>query len=202
MPFELAGFCATAVTRAARSAATASASKGDDGVIALAQHAACAGEFFESVDGKKAFDEDFEEFDKAAELLDGNDQAVVFLAEVLLHELSSFPVHQFALGAIGAALGFGGFRSDFFEVFVRIERGCGAWRGGGVHRRSWRSSVRMLERPLKNAMNDEVGITPNGRSEMGVLIETESEMAERLGGVASLLEGTKHEGGDNALVRL
>src|SRR5260370_31600885 len=125
MPFELAGFCATAVTRAARSAATASASKGDDGVIALALHAACAGEFFESVDGKKAFDEDFEEFDKAPELLDGNDQAVVFLAEMLLHELSGFPVHQFTLGAIGAPLGFGGVRAAFFAVFARMKSAVG-----------------------------------------------------------------------------
>src|SRR5437879_13318177 len=50
-------------------------------------------------------------------------------------------------------------------------------------------------------MNDEVGITPDGRSEMGVLVEAESEMAERLGGVASLFEGAQHEVGDDALFR-
>src|SRR5438128_2549976 len=51
-------------------------------------------------------------------------------------------------------------------------------------------------------MNDEVGITPDGRSEMGVLVEAESEMAERLGGVASLFERTQHEVGDDALFGL
>src|SRR2546430_16902463 len=51
-------------------------------------------------------------------------------------------------------------------------------------------------------MNDEVGIPPNGRSEMGVLVEAKGEMAERLGGVAGLLEGTQHEVGDDALFAL
>src|SRR6266849_1804592 len=50
-------------------------------------------------------------------------------------------------------------------------------------------------------MNDEVGISPNGRSEMSVLIETKSKMAERLGGVARLFEGTQHKVGDDALFR-
>jgi len=38
---------------------------------------------------------------------------------MLFHELSCFQSMSFALGAIGAALGFGGFRSYFFEVLVR-----------------------------------------------------------------------------------
>src|SRR5258708_30678955 len=199
MPFELAGFCATAVTRAARSAATASASKGDDGVIALAKDATGASEFLECADGKKSFYKNFEEFDKAAELLDRNDQPVVFLAEMLLHELSSFPIHEFALGAIGTALGLGGFCGDFFEVFVRVECRFSAMRCRGVHLRTWRHILRMLARPLQNPMNDEVWLSPNGRSEMCVLIEAEGEMAERLGGVASLFEGTHPAVGDDAL---
>src|SRR5713226_2073897 len=50
-------------------------------------------------------------------------------------------------------------------------------------------------------MNDEVGISPNGRSEMRVLIEAEREMAQRLGGVAGLFEGTQHKVGDDTLFR-
>src|SRR5216684_6360525 len=50
-------------------------------------------------------------------------------------------------------------------------------------------------------MNDEVRISANGRGEMRVLIEAEGEMAKRLGGVASLFEGTQHEVGDDALFR-
>ena len=115
--------------RAAGSATAAgtSASKGDDGVVALAKDAARSGEFLQRADGKKTFHEDVEKFDKAPVFLDGNNQAVVFLAEMLFHELSGFPVHQFALGAIGAALGFGGLRGDFFELAMGIE---GGFRGG------------------------------------------------------------------------
>src|SRR6266851_5573466 len=50
-------------------------------------------------------------------------------------------------------------------------------------------------------MNDEVGISPYGRSEMGVFVEAEGEMAERLGGVAGLLQRTQHEVGDDAFFR-
>jgi len=113
--------------RAARPAAAAWASESDDGVIAFAEHASRSGKFFQGADGQKAFDEDFEEFDEAAVFLNGNDQAVVFLAEMRFHELSGFPVHEFALGAIGAAFGFRSFRSDFFELSMGIQRG---FRGG------------------------------------------------------------------------
>src|SRR5436309_8260558 len=120
---------------------------------------------------------------------------------MLFHELSGFPVHEFAFGAIGAALRFGRFRSDFFEALARIERCLSAARCGGVHLGSWRSILWMLQRPFQNAMNDEVRISPNGRSEMGVLTEAECEMPKRLGGVASLLQGTQHEVRNNALFR-
>src|SRR5712692_8179459 len=60
----------------------------------------------------------------------------------------------------------------------------------------------MLERPFQNTMNDEVRISPNGRSEMCVFVEAERKMAERLGGVAGLLQGTQHEVGDDAFFRL
>src|SRR5260370_19335198 len=107
VPFDLARLCATTSGNATGSATTAAATlQGDDGVISLSKHAPHTGEFLERADGKKAFDEDFEEFDKAAVFLHGDNQAVVFLPEMLLHELSGFPIHQFALGAVGAALRF------------------------------------------------------------------------------------------------
>src|SRR5437879_6226039 len=187
--------------RAVRTANSSPTTSSHDGVTAFAKDAAGTGECLQRGDGKKAFDEDFEQFDEAAVFLDGNNQAVVFLAEMFLHELGGFPVHQFALGAVGAPLSFGGFCSDFFKVLVRIEDSFSASRRGGVDLRCWRSTVGMLERPFQNAMNDEVGITTNGRSEVGVLVEAESKMAERLGGVASLLEGTEHKVGDDALFR-
>src|SRR6266849_6514437 len=117
---------------------------------------------------------------------------------MLLHELSGFPVHQFALGPVGAALCLGRFRGQLLEVSVRIERGLGPGRRVSNRFRGRRSIIQMLERPFQNAMNDEVGISPNGRSEMGVCVEAESEMAEWLGGVTGLLQGTQHEVGDDA----
>src|SRR5260370_35014730 len=68
-------------------------------------------------------------------------------------------------------------------------------RKGGVIRR-------MIEGPLEKAMNEEVGISPNGRSEMRVLVKAEGEMPEGLGGVAGLLQGTQHEVGDDAFFGL
>ena len=153
VPFELAGLCAAATPGAGGSAAT-STRQGYDGVIALAKHASRAGKFLECADWKKTLHEDFEKLDKTAVFLYGNDQLVVFLAEVLLHELSGFPIHQFALGAIGAALRFGRFCSDFFEVPVRVERGLRPRRSGHMRlRRGW-NIMRMIEGPFQNAMHD------------------------------------------------
>src|SRR5258708_28504665 len=50
-------------------------------------------------------------------------------------------------------------------------------------------------------MHDEVGIAPDGRSEMGVFVEAKSEMAERLGGVAGLLQRTQHQVRHDAFLR-
>ncbi len=51
-------------------------------------------------------------------------------------------------------------------------------------------------------MNDQVGIAANGRSEMRVLVKAKSEVAERFGGVAGLLEGTQHQIGKDAFFGL
>src|SRR6266568_6275732 len=50
-------------------------------------------------------------------------------------------------------------------------------------------------------MHDEVRVAANGRSKMGVLAETQGEVAERFSGIAGLLEGTKHEVREDALLR-
>src|SRR5579871_4214987 len=86
----------------------------DDGMIALAEKAALAGGFFQPVDAHQAFHKYFYQLDEESEFLHGNNQRVIFLAEMAFHELRGLPIHQLAFGAIGAALGFGTFRSDFF----------------------------------------------------------------------------------------
>src|SRR6266478_3294925 len=84
---------------------------------------------------------------------------------------------------------------------MRIERGLRPWGNNDMGLRGSRNVIRMSEGPLQDAMNDKVGISPNGRSEMSVFVEAEREMAERLCGVAGLFEGTQHEVGDDALFR-
>src|SRR5215467_1144184 len=60
----------------------------------------------------------------------------------------------------------------------------------------------MLQRPFQRAMDSQVRVTADGRSEMRVLVEAQREMAERIGGVARLLERTQHEVGQDAFLRL
>jgi hypothetical protein len=168
-------------------------------VVGLAINTAGLRGFFERGDGEQSFDEDVEKFDEAAVFLNGSDEAVVLVAEMLLHELRGLPVDEFAFRGGGAALGFGSLGGNFLKMLLGVERSLGA--KGGLDEGGW-LVVRMRDGPFQDAMNDEVRITADGRSEVSVLIEAESEMAEGLGGVASLLEGTKHEVGDDALLGL
>src|SRR5437879_8478876 len=92
---------------------------------------------------------------------------------MLLHELRGLPVHQFAFGGLGAALGFGGFRGDFFQLGAGIESGIFSNRRPG--RRACRSGPRvwMRKSPLENAMDNQIRIAADGRGEVGVFVEAE-----------------------------
>jgi len=165
-------------------------------VIAFAIDAAGVSGFFDGGDGEQAFDEDFEEFDEAAVFLHGDDEGIVLVAEMLLHELCGFPNDELAFGSSGATLGFGSFCGDFFEMLQRIDGGFHADRGLDVrgHR-----GLGIGERPFQDAVNDQVGIAADGRSEVSVLVEAEREVAEGFGGVAGLLERAKHQVREDAL---
>jgi len=60
----------------------------------------------------------------------------------------------------------------------------------------------MVERPLQDAVDDEVGIAADRRREVGVSGQTPREMTERIGGVSRLLERPQHQVGDNAFFGL
>src|SRR5437868_6323009 len=60
----------------------------------------------------------------------------------------------------------------------------------------------MRESPLQNAVDDEVWIAPNGRSEVRVLVEAKCEMAERIRCVTGLLERTQQQIRQNSFFRL
>src|SRR6202008_3586334 len=55
VPCKLAGFCATAAAGSGRGLPAVAPAHGDDGVVALTQHAPRTGEFFERPDGQEAF---------------------------------------------------------------------------------------------------------------------------------------------------
>ena len=55
-----------------------------------------------------------------------------------------------------------------------------------------RRFVGMSERPFQGAMDDQIGIASDGRCEMGVFVEAEGKVAERVGSVARLLQRAKH----------
>src|SRR5215469_15559791 len=182
----------------AGTAAAGSAEHSDDGVIVLAIDAAGLDGPFERVDRQQTLHKDVEEFDVAAVFLDRSDEAVVLVAEVLLHELRGLPTDEFALSVGGAAFGFGSFSGNFLEMLLGVERRLGA---NGRLDVGGRLVFGVRDGPFEDAMNDEVGIAANGRSEVRVLVEAESEVAERIGGVASLFERAKHEVGNDAFFR-
>ncbi len=173
----------------------------DDGVIAVAIEALLAGKFLQPVDTDEAFHENVDEFDEETELLHGDDQRVIFLAEMAFHELGGLPLDEFAFGGVRPALRFRAFRGDAFEfgAAVGAEHRYGFFfagfhdNGAGGLRRG------IFERPFQDAMHDEVGIAADGRREMGVFLDGESEVPQCVGGVARLLERAQHQVGKDAL---
>src|SRR5215469_16211403 len=105
----------------AGTAAAVSAEHSDDGVIVLAIDAAGLDGPFERVDGQQTLHKDVEEFDVAAVFLDRSDEAVVLVAEMLLHELRGLPTDEFALSVGSAAFGFGSFSGNFLEMLLGVE---------------------------------------------------------------------------------
>jgi len=98
----------------------AAATAANDRVIALAVKNLFAGQLLDSRDGHDALDEDLHQLDEESEFLHRNDQRVVLLAQMLLHELRRLPGHQFALGGFGAALGLGSFLGDGLEFAAAV----------------------------------------------------------------------------------
>ena len=80
----------------------------------------------EGLDGDEALDEEVVELDEEAVLGAGEDGGLEVFADAVLHELDLLPLHQLALGVVGAALGLGGFEGDGGEFFGReVEVGSG-----------------------------------------------------------------------------
>ena len=107
------------------SAARAAMWFSDDRMIAVTVHAFLAGEFLQPVNAHQPFHKNFDQLHKKAELLHGNNQRVIFFAQVAFHELRRLPFHQLAFGHIRAAFGFRTFRRNLlqFHAAIRSQRG-------------------------------------------------------------------------------
>src|SRR6202030_2853570 len=68
---------------------------GDNHVVALAKRAPHPRDFLQPVYTHEPLDEKFDQFHEESELLHGNNQRLVFLTEMALHELRRLPFHQF-----------------------------------------------------------------------------------------------------------
>jgi len=127
--------------------------RGDDRVIPFTIDAALARLLFEAIDRYKSFDENFHQLDEEAEFLHGNNQRVVFLAQAAFHELSRFPVHQFALGGDGATLRIRAFRGHGVQLRLVIRPLCDG-PGGVPANRRMAGRGRIGESPFERAMDD------------------------------------------------
>src|SRR5207302_6305255 len=99
-----------------------------------------------------------------------------FVAEMLFHELRSLPLAQFAFGVCRAPLGVGSLGGERFQHAVGIKRSRRSLRRMRIGRRT---PARIRERPFQCPMNDEVGIPPNRRSKVRVLVKAEREKSQR-----------------------
>jgi len=67
----------------------------------------------------EAFDEEVGEFDEESEFGDAGDEAVEVFSDAVLHELDLLPLHELALGVVGAAFGLARFFGDGVKFFER-----------------------------------------------------------------------------------
>src|SRR2546423_8605242 len=149
----------------------------------------------------EAFDEHIEQLDEEAELGHADDQSLELFADAIAHELDLLPLHQLALGVVGAALGLAGFVGDLVQHVERNDLGnvrllvafalAAAMRLRALGPRTRRFAVRRRALPgrrflvtprllallrvafglraqdfFQQPVHDEVGIAPDGRSEM------------------------------------
>jgi hypothetical protein len=104
----------------------------------------------------------------------GNDERVEILAHAVGHEFDLLPLDQLALGVGGAAFGLRAFVGQRLEIFL-AGRGLAGEDGA------------------QQAVHHQVGITAYGRSEMGVGLGGEGEVADILRAVARLAQGAQHQ---------
>ena len=162
----------------------------DNGVVPFAIKTMSSCLFFQTVQGNETFDKDVHQLDKETKLLHGDDQGLIFIPKMPFHELRGLPIDQLTFGGVGAPFSFRGFQGNYPE-FARCVKDGFAW---------W--CIGMRQGPFEHAMNDQVGVAPDRRSEVSVLVKSQREMPQRLIHIASLLERTQHQIRQDSFFRL
>ena len=163
-------------------------------------------------DGHQALDEEAVELDKAAVLGHAQDHGVKVVADAVLHEFDLLPLHQLALGVVGAALRLAGFIGNLGELdFARAAEPVASERWI-----SWPLCLRRLspvahhpvplspggQDRLGDAVDDEVRVAADGRSKVRIARRRQRKVAFVLLAVTRLAQRTKHEMGEDALLGL
>ena len=115
----------------------------DDLVCVLAPGVAVVAQ---RVDGHQAFDKQIGQFDEQAVFVGVQHQRGKLLADAILHEADLLPLHEFAFGLCGAALGLAGFFGNLGEF------GFGDWGidlGERILLRAWpvKCGTRLMGKP-------------------------------------------------------
>ena len=123
---------------------------------------------------QQALDEDVVERDEEAEGHDRRHAAGELLADAVLHEVALEEGDHVAGGVVGAALGHRAVQADLLPV------------AGAV--------LLAAERGLDAAVDQQVGVAPDRRGEVGVGLVGEAEVADVIGAVHRLLQRAQHHG--------
>ena len=127
------------------------------------------------------------ELDVQAERGDAGDVAVELVADLVRHEADLLPLHQLALGVVGAALALGRVARDLRQVLGQLRLAL------LVHA--------AVARLAQRAVDDQVGIAADRRGEVRVAVGREAEVPEVLRVVARLLHRPQHQERDRLLLR-
>jgi len=147
----------------------------DDGMFVLPVDAVRSGRIFYRRHREQAFDEHFHQLHETSVLLHRNDEAFIFVPQMLLHELRGLPIAQFTFGGRRSAFRVRSLACQLFEDALRIKGSRSPLCRMRIGRRA---SAWIRERPFQCAVNNQIGIPPDGRRKMCVLIEAQREMAE------------------------
>ena len=123
---------------------------------------------------------------KRPNAVDAGDVAVELVADLVRHEADLLPLHQLALGVVGAALAFGRVARDLRQVLGQLLL---ALLGHAA-----------VARLAQRAMHDEVGIAADRRGEVRVAVGGEAEVPEVRRVVARLLHRPQHQERDRLLL--